>query len=118
MLIVVADGYNGHKVALDTEKVKARGQRSTCLMVADSEYLFEWVRNEDIEHLTLAQSCCGQHNRHYGELWQCANCKRSFCFAEGTDDHPELCDACWCAQPDGSFRPLSKFFAVNEHGVF
>jgi len=32
----------------------------------------------------------------YGELWQCAACGKTVCYAEGTDDHPELCDDCWC----------------------
>lgn len=32
----------------------------------------------------------------YGELWQCANCGKTVCCAEGTDNHPELCDDCWC----------------------
>jgi hypothetical protein len=31
----------------------------------------------------------------YGELWQCATCDKTVCFAEGSDNHPELCDACW-----------------------
>lgn len=31
----------------------------------------------------------------YGEIWQCEKCGKKFCFAEGTDDHPELCDNCW-----------------------
>jgi hypothetical protein len=31
----------------------------------------------------------------YGLLWQCAACGKSVCCAEGTDDHPEVCDACW-----------------------
>lgn len=37
----------------------------------------------------------------YGELWQCATCRKTVCFAEGTDNHPELCDECWCKQYDG-----------------
>ena len=31
-----------------------------------------------------------------GELWQCAACGKTVCFAEGSDNHPELCDDCWC----------------------
>lgn len=38
------------------------------------------------------------HTQCYGELWQCALCQRTFCWAEGTDNHPELCDDCWAAQ--------------------
>ncbi|MCB0094157.1 MAG: hypothetical protein KDE46_00500 [Caldilineaceae bacterium] len=35
------------------------------------------------------------HTECYGELWACANCGKIVCFAEGTDNHPELCDDCW-----------------------
>lgn len=35
------------------------------------------------------------HTHCYGELWQCAACGKTVCYAEGTDDHPELCDDCW-----------------------
>lgn len=38
------------------------------------------------------------HSACYGELWQCAACHRTFCCAEGTDNHPELCDDCWAAR--------------------
>jgi hypothetical protein len=34
----------------------------------------------------------------YGELWQCEGCGKTVCFAEGSDNHPELCDACWVKQ--------------------
>jgi len=34
----------------------------------------------------------------YGVLWQCAACEKTVCCAEGTDNHPELCDDCWCQQ--------------------
>ena len=34
----------------------------------------------------------------YGELWNCASCGKTVCFAEGSDNHPELCDDCWCKQ--------------------
>jgi hypothetical protein len=37
----------------------------------------------------------------YGELWQCAACGKIVCFAEGSDNHPELCDACWCKRYAG-----------------
>lgn len=44
------------------------------------------------------------HDHCYGELWQCSACHRTFCCAEGTDNHPELCDDCWAA----------RFAAVGE----
>jgi hypothetical protein len=31
----------------------------------------------------------------YGELWQCDSCKKTVCYAEGTTNHPRLCDECW-----------------------
>lgn len=31
----------------------------------------------------------------YGELWECAACQKVVCCAEGTDNHPEVCDDCW-----------------------
>lgn len=34
----------------------------------------------------------------YGDLWQCERCGKTVCYAEGTDDHPELCDDCWTAE--------------------
>jgi len=35
------------------------------------------------------------HTQCYGDLWQCSGCKKWVCYAEGTDNHPELCDDCW-----------------------
>ena len=35
------------------------------------------------------------HTQCYGQLWQCAVCHKTVCYAEGTDNHPELCDDCW-----------------------
>lgn len=45
------------------------------------------------------------HTECYGELWQCAACNKVVCYAEGTDNHPELCDDCWAkryASPQSS----------------
>lgn len=30
-----------------------------------------------------------------GNLWQCAECKRQVCYADGSDNDLELCDDCW-----------------------
>ena len=46
------------------------------------------------------------HSECYGELWQCAACGKTVCYAEGTTDHPELCDDCW-----------AKRFAQDPGGV-
>ena len=35
------------------------------------------------------------HTECYGVLWQCANCSKSICWAEGTDHDPDICDECW-----------------------
>lgn len=40
------------------------------------------------------------HSECYGELWQCACCGKTICFAEGTDDEPTLCDDCWLKKHD------------------
>src|SRR5678816_3564901 len=34
----------------------------------------------------------------YGDPWTCDRCGKTVCCAEGTDDHPELCDDCWTAE--------------------
>jgi hypothetical protein len=34
----------------------------------------------------------------YGEIWQCAACRRTLCCAEGSGNHPEVCDDCWVKQ--------------------
>jgi len=34
----------------------------------------------------------------YGDPWTCDRCGKTVCCAEGTDDHPELCDDCWAAE--------------------
>ena len=38
------------------------------------------------------------HDLCYGELWQCSQCGKTVCAAEGSDDDPELCDDCWVAK--------------------
>ena len=38
------------------------------------------------------------HKRCYGELWQCSQCGKTVCEAEGSDDDPDLCDDCWLAK--------------------
>ena len=36
------------------------------------------------------------HTLCYGELWQCSQCGKTVCNAEGSDDDdPDLCDDCW-----------------------
>lgn len=40
----------------------------------------------------------------YGVLWQCEACGKTVCCAEGTDDHPELCDDCWVARFEGQVQ--------------
>lgn len=38
------------------------------------------------------------HAECYGELWQCEQCSKIICYAEGYDDeYIELCDDCWFA---------------------
>jgi hypothetical protein len=43
--------------------------------------------------------CQSSHRGHcYGELWQCAACSKTVCWAEGSDNDPEVCDDCWVKQ--------------------
>ncbi len=35
------------------------------------------------------------HTRCYGELWQCSQCGKTVCEAEGSDEDLDLCDDCW-----------------------
>jgi hypothetical protein len=51
---------------------------------------------ESYGRMTGCQST--NHTNCYGELWQCAACGKFVCYAEGTDDHRELCDDCWAAR--------------------
>ena len=34
------------------------------------------------------------HGRCYGDLWQCIQCGKTVCSAEGSDNDPDLCDDC------------------------
>lgn len=49
------------------------------------------------KHVSKRMAGCQStnHTYCYGELWQCAACGKTVCYAEGTDNHPELCDDCW-----------------------
>lgn len=50
------------------------------------------------------QSTSHDHSQCYGDLWQCDECRKWVCYADGTDDGTGdslLCDACWAkAHPD------------------
>lgn len=52
------------------------------------------------------------HTECYGELWQCQGCGKMVCYAEGTDNHPELCDDCWAVR----FAPRSEA-SFTQHGA-
>jgi hypothetical protein len=54
-----------------------------------------WPRGADESCVRMA-GCQSTHSGPcYGELWQCASCGKIVCYAEGSDNHPELCDDCW-----------------------
>lgn len=38
------------------------------------------------------------HDFCYGVLWKCSACSKTVCCAEGSEDHPDLCDDCWNQQ--------------------
>jgi hypothetical protein len=53
------------------------------------------VESIDLRWVRLP-GCQSDHSGScYGVLWQCAACGKTVCCAEGSDDHPELCDDCW-----------------------
>lgn len=56
--------------------------------------------NEQIDPFSGRMAGCQSTNHPYcyGELWQCSACGKVVCYAEGTDDHRELCDDCWVKQ--------------------
>ncbi len=54
-----------------------------------------WPLADDEPSGRMAGCQSTNHTHCYGELWQCAACGKTVCYAEGTDDHPELCDDCW-----------------------
>lgn len=69
--------------------------------------VFEYV---ELDHAILIEFVIGQvvskrivgcqstnHTECYGILWQCTNCRKVVCCAEGSDNRPELCDDCWVA---------------------
>lgn len=48
------------------------------------------------DEFIIAQCESRNHAEHHGVLWQCDECLRVFCWAEGTDnDLPGLCEDCW-----------------------
>lgn len=59
--------------------------------------LFYWLLRKHWRRLKFAL-CCGDHGKCYGDLWRCAECRRLFCWAEGSTDDIGLCDTCWCIQ--------------------
>jgi hypothetical protein len=61
------------------------------------------VGSLDAHGSRMAGCQSANHDHCYGELWQCAACGKTVCYAEGSDDHPEWCDDCWC-----------KHYAVQE----
>lgn len=58
------------------------------------------------------------HADCYGELWQCAACGKTVCYAEGTDDHPDLCDECWAARFTSPGDHVTPGVPFREKGTF
>lgn len=52
------------------------------------------------------------HTACYGELWHCVGCGKIVCYAEGSDNHLELCDDCWVKE-----YPLLEAFSRLEDDV-
>ena len=50
----------------------------------------------DDHAFTIAQCESRNHREHRGELWQCVECLRVFCWEEGAGDSGfDKCDDCW-----------------------
>lgn len=74
-----------------------------CLNAQDDELFVECTC--DLHYHTACCPVCnceGTHPRHYGELWTCSRCGGRFCWAEGTDNRPDLCDRCWMIEMEGN----------------
>lgn len=83
-------------------------------LLADAEFEFNVVEDEPFCFVCDGEGCrhCNYEKRRTeptqgcqssghggkcrGELWQCAECGRAVCYAEGSDNDFELCDDCWC----------------------
>ena len=58
----------------------------------------EWQDEPSDAPRRMAGCQSTNHDQCYGELWQCDSCGKTVCYAEGSDNHPELCDDCWVKQ--------------------
>lgn len=63
--------------------------------------------NQLQEQLEFAVKAACQSNNHSkractGHLWQCSNCGKLVCCAEGTDSQHNMCDSCWSDGKDYS----------------
>lgn len=70
----------------------------------------------DQSHRRIAGCQSANHTECYGELWQCASCGKTVCYAEGTDNLPELCDDCWIKAQDASV-PSHPDIVSSTHDV-
>lgn len=57
------------------------------------------------------------HTKCYGELWQCAACGKTVCYAEGTDNQPDLCDDCWVNQVAPNKETRQPMLIVREQTI-
>ena len=53
---------------------------------------------------TGCESTSHDHDDCRGELWQCEKCGKQVCWADGTDNDPELCDSCWNEKHKGDVK--------------
>jgi len=54
------------------------------------------MEKNDWNNFTIAACESRNHCEHRGELWQCAECLRVFCWQEGADDNAaNSCGDCW-----------------------
>ena len=96
--VVVYDEYGDTRFASFTEYMAQQIEAEGWLEQSYPQEEVGWTR------LPGCQS--RNHDFCYGELWRCAACGKTVCCAEGSEDHPELCDDCWAskfhAQPAAS----------------
>lgn len=65
---------------------------------SDNEYVEEG-RLQGCESTNHSADSC------YGDLWECASCSKTVCWAEGTDNDPDICDTCWVEKHSSSGSP-------------
>lgn len=85
------------------------------------------INSEDMrEQPDGCQSTSHTHRECWGELRECSRCHRKVCYADGTTNDPDLCDACWSTRkifiehddrPEDFIQPESRPFGSHYEYV-